>query len=289
MAGDFPEPEERAPESVGPARPGAPEVYIPLARPWTAAETPPTPTNPLRLDRLSGWTAALHLLLLLGTFGALIVAVSFIFYGQSDDEPLKPLTLILATMFSGFALSLVAVVLLRVAEQPMAAAGLASRNILLDIVLGIPVAGASYLAYLVCFGLMTLFWPEGSQELAGNVERVRAMIPDLHPGLLLLLMLGVAAYEEFIFRGILVTHLRRITRSWLAGILLAGALFASMHIGGDVGTQAPAVFFPLWAVAIVWSLVFIWRRSLVPVIVGHALFNWVQLMAIRYLEVQGHR
>jgi len=250
------------------------------------------PANPLLLREISAGRAGLHLLVMLGAFAALTLIFSVVFMltggAEPDAEGHVDLNLLfLVTICGGGALAAGALGLVRLSGVRVRALGVASRSLAVDVLLGVPVAVASYVAYLVCFGVMFLIWPEGAHELQGNVDRVKAMSPDLGIGWLLLMMLAVASYEELLFRGFLVTHLRRITGSWVAAVVVGGALFASLHVGSGVGTQAPAVFFPLLAVAAIWASVFIWRRSLVPGIVGHALFNWAQLVVLKYVAAHG--
>jgi membrane protease YdiL (CAAX protease family) len=134
--------------------------------------------------------------------------------------------------------------------------------------------GASLFSALV----LIFVWPAGYKQLQSNPERIEEMIPALHPAWLGLLMAGICVYEEVIFRGVLLTHLRRLTRSWTIAVILAAAVFAALHIGEQPGSQEAATCVPLFAVAIVWSLSTIWSRSLVPAIIGHFLFNMVQLV-----------
>ena len=62
-----------------------------------------------------------------------------------------------------------------------------------------------------------------------KAQAALAMVPRLHP----LGYVGVAAmvgiYEEIVFRGFLMTRLRRATGSWFVAVLASTALFTSLH------------------------------------------------------------
>jgi membrane protease YdiL (CAAX protease family) len=264
---------------------------IPLARPVDVVHARPWATpDPMRLGRISAGRAAIHLLILLAAFAVLITIISIIhvvmnpemFAEDAADEELDTTLLMVMTIVGGFALSGVALVIMLTARLPAASLGLSSRSRGVDLALGVPVAIFSYAAFLMSYGVMYLVWPEGIRQLEENVQRIDAMMPDVHPWTLVLLMVAVATYEEILFRGFLLTHLRRITRSWVVAVLISSTLFAAMHIGDDVGSQNLATVVPLFAMGVVCSIFTIWRRSLIPAIVGHALFNSVQLVLLQF-------
>jgi len=265
--------------AVGAARP----LEIPMARPWR-------PGNPLLLADISAGRAALHLVIMLGAFAMvlmLITGYAILDTGgefMENPESADITVMLVLTAVGGAVMSAVAIGLMRLARLPASAIGVGSRSFWLDVLLGIPVAILSYVAFIVSFGVMMLIWPDGASQLRQNVERIDGMIPDLDTWVLVLLMVVVAAYEEILFRGFLLTHLRRITRSWTVAIVLGGALFAVLHIGEEVGSQTTATVVPLFAAGVLWSLMLIWRRSLVPGIVGHALFNSAQLVFMRHFS-----
>lgn len=187
------------------------------------------------------------------------------------------------TIFIGVGLSAVALLLVGFARAGSGALGVASRCVWLDVLLGPAVTAASFAAFYVLLFFAWAFWPDAFRQLAKNNERIELMMPDVSTVTLCLTMVVVAAYEELLFRGFLLTHLRRITRRWWAAVLLSSALFAAIHVGEGVGTQSPATAVPLFLIAILWSGVTIWRRSLIPAILGHALFNMLQVIFLRLL------
>jgi membrane protease YdiL (CAAX protease family) len=86
--------------------------------------------------------------------------------------------------------------------------------------------------------------------------------------LLVLLVAAVAAplAEETMFRGILYPMLRG-KLGIHGGVVLSAAIFAILH------PTLPGGFLPIWAVGAGLALVYEWRRSLLPCVVLHGLFN----------------
>jgi membrane protease YdiL (CAAX protease family) len=92
-------------------------------------------------------------------------------------------------------------------------------------------------------------------------------------------MATVGVWEELFFRGFLMTRLRRATGGWIAGVLLSSGVFVALH----ALTQAPAALIMIAILSLIFSLVTIWRRSLVPAIVAHTLFDLTQVAGLYYI------
>jgi membrane protease YdiL (CAAX protease family) len=109
-----------------------------------------------------------------------------------------------------------------------------------------------------------------------NVERILELIPNMS----LLVFGGVALviglYEELLFRGFLMPRLRRWTGSWTIAVLISTALFTALH----AFDQTTGALVPIGILSLVFSLVTIWRRSIVPAIIGHFLFDWSQFIGL---------
>jgi membrane protease YdiL (CAAX protease family) len=81
--------------------------------------------------------------------------------------------------------------------------------------------------------------------------------------------------EELVYRGFAIRVLQgRGWRTWLA-LALPGVSFVFIH--GVFGLFAFPVLF---AVALLYGLLFLWRKSLVPCIVLHALFDLMGVLAV---------
>jgi membrane protease YdiL (CAAX protease family) len=85
---------------------------------------------------------------------------------------------------------------------------------------------------------------------------------------LVLFVASVAApfAEETMFRGILYSALRSRLGVW-GGALLSGAIFALVH------PTLPGGFLPIMAVGVGLALVYEWRKSLLPGMVLHGIYN----------------
>ena len=84
--------------------------------------------------------------------------------------------------------------------------------------------------------------------------------------------------SHHLIRGFLLTRLRRALGRWWPAVLISSILFALPHME----TQVAVMTFPLFLIAVTWSLITIWRKSLIPAIIGHILFNFIQLMVVFY-------
>jgi membrane protease YdiL (CAAX protease family) len=73
-------------------------------------------------------------------------------------------------------------------------------------------------------------------------------------------------------------RLRRATGSWVLAVALSTVPFAMLHL---LDQQAIAIG-PIAILSIVFSVVTIMRRSIVPAIIGHTLFNLSQFLALVY-------
>jgi membrane protease YdiL (CAAX protease family) len=111
-----------------------------------------------------------------------------------------------------------------------------------------------------------------------------------------LLMLATAGFtEEFFFRGLVLTRIRRWTRSALVAIVLSALCFGVYHLPyaylnprwpshGDWGAAAAAAFGQGGTMGIVLGAVFVLAgENLTAVIFAHACFNagWAMTMLQR--------
>lgn len=92
--------------------------------------------------------------------------------------------------------------------------------------------------------------------------------------------IGAPIFEEIFFRGALFGSLRRRFRFWPSA-LLSSAFFAILH------PQLPLGFIPIAALAIGFSALTEWRRSLVPGMVAHAVNNGLAFLMMSLLFPPG--
>src|SRR5262249_27513482 len=98
-------------------------------------------------------------------------------------------------------------------------------------------------------------------------------------GLAAVLVVVVAWAEETIFRGYLLARLRTVTGSTTLAVVLSALLFALGHT-----YSGPAGVAGVTLLAIVFSLVYLWRRSLVAPIVLHFLQDFLALVILPWLR-----
>jgi membrane protease YdiL (CAAX protease family) len=79
---------------------------------------------------------------------------------------------------------------------------------------------------------------------------------------------SVALGEELVYRGYLLTQLTRFTRLTAAGVFLQAALFAIAH-----ADQGAAVMFRFLAYGIGLGALALWRSSLIPGMLCHAVLD----------------
>jgi membrane protease YdiL (CAAX protease family) len=76
--------------------------------------------------------------------------------------------------------------------------------------------------------------------------------------------------EELIYRGFSIRVLQwRNVRGWLA-VALATLAFVLMH---GINVLAPAPFLIIYTAGLIFSALFLWRKSLVPGSILHTLFD----------------
>ncbi|MCP4251039.1 MAG: CPBP family intramembrane metalloprotease [bacterium] len=192
----------------------------------------------------------------------------------SVDLDQRVLTVVLLPIQAVLWVGVVAIIL-KQRRQPAASIGWV-RLTALDLPLGLAATAAAFAAFFLSVGILGLTWPAGFEDLQNNQQAITDMLPPLHPAILIGLQIVVGIYEEVIFRGFLLTRLRRMLGAWWPAVLISSALFALPHIID----QRTVAAIPLFGVGVAFCLFTIWRRSLLPAIIGHALFNSVQLMGI---------
>lgn len=93
-------------------------------------------------------------------------------------------------------------------------------------------------------------------------------------GVLLAAAVVVPICEETFFRGYVVTATRR-RYGRITAIVLSSILFALAHLN-------LAAFLPLLAVGVIFAVVYLQTRSLVPTMIAHAMINGLALIALYF-------
>lgn len=268
--------------------------FVPLARPVEPAFTDPVFTSPLAAsdsmlllgmrrgeavrDLLTIVVLVLGAELVVGLVAGLAMGLGS--DGQEAEAGDVGRTLFLPLLFFRAATVVVIVWrMLRHRGQPWSAAGVGMRRLWQNLLFGIvAVVAAAILSYGCQLALMA-FWPKLLKQMIENAEIIMAMIPKRHPLVLGLLSMAVAVYEELLFRGFLLPRLRRATNSWVLAVLLSTVLFTSLH----ARDQTMAAMVPITILSLVFCMITIWRRSIVPAVFGHFFFNFVQFLYL-YME-----
>ncbi|MEW6381746.1 MAG: CPBP family intramembrane glutamic endopeptidase [bacterium] len=95
-----------------------------------------------------------------------------------------------------------------------------------------------------------------------------------------ILVLVVAFAEEIIFRGYLLSRIKEITDDTWISVLLSVFLFALGH-----AYEGAAGMLTVGYIGLVFSLLFLWKKSLTMVIVLHFLTNFIPLVVAPILGI----
>ena len=170
-----------------------------------------------------------------------------------------------------------ALLLLRTQDLPVRTIGVTTRDLGSQVVFGVLWVPVVYVAVGVNFAVWWCIrqpWPD-----AGSMEYARRFVWQLATedsfGGVIALNAAFVVMEETLFRGILLTRLRRIFGAWLPAALVSSVLFAFLHLPG--APHASATFL----MSLVFSYVYVRSGSLVSVAVTHFVFNCAQLVYLR--------
>ncbi len=165
-------------------------------------------------------------------------------------------------------------IILRCRRQSGRSVGISKTHLALNGLIGVGAAILVPVLFTVVAGLLRLLRMDVADQMEENAKRIMDTLPKLAPLGLVLLSAMVGLYEEVVFRGFLMTRLRRATGSWIPAVLISTAIFVALHSPD----QTPIALVAITILSLVFSLVAIWRRSLVPVIVAHTLFDLFQFL-----------
>ncbi len=153
--------------------------------------------------------------------------------------------------------------------QTIASLGLQSSRLGVNVLIGLGTAVVAGLLTALIMITIALVWPVVNEQMHENARRIMTMVPPMHPLAFAPLALVIGAYEELVFRGFILTRLRRGTGSWLAAVAICTAVFTALHSPD----QTTAALVAVTVLSLVFSVVTVWRRSLIPAIIAHTLWN----------------
>jgi len=273
------------------SQPPPPREDVPLARPVAQFDAVSAPAGEDRGEflvltsaRVTVWVdiAAVTVFVVgldvLASLVASVVAASIGWPADTSENALQRALFLPLIAFRTVIVVVGVMALLRHRGQSTRSIGLAPPGLAMDILLGIGGMTVAYILIFVWQMMMLLVWQDFWNEMEENAGRIMSVVPKLHPLAFLPVSLAVGVYEEVLFRGFLMTRLRRAFGSWIVAVLITTALFTFLHSF----TQTKAVLMPITILSLVFSVTTIWRRSIVPAIVGHFLFDWCAFLYLHF-------
>ncbi len=276
--------------SAPPGIPLARPITVPLAREFHLAPTAPVLAREIllpdssRLAALADVGALILTLFVLQTAAqlalTLLVGAGIPRLGETGPEmdiarqTVERALRIPGLVCAAFATFAAIGIILAFRRQSLRSVGVRRPGFVLDCVIGIGAVVALCIFSMVAAVAVSLLAPELMEKMSENSRRLVELIPNVG----LLEFAGVAMvvgiYEEVLFRGFLMTRLRRITGSWTLAVLISTVVFTALHAFDQVWAALPMIA----VLALVFSVVTIWRRSIIPAVVAHALFDFMQLL-----------
>lgn len=261
---------------------------IPIARPLSTAAAQPAGHNPdfllLADSRRAAWVDVALMIVAVLLFevatGAAIVAIFGPVKDWSDEALAQLQQSILVPVLSvraAFVLC-VAALILRRRGQTAGAIGVTTAGLGLNVILGLAATGVAYVLIIAWQFMLMALWPDLPEQMEENIQRLLALVPKLGPLGYAGFALVIGLYEELLFRGFIMPRLRRATNSWVIAVLLTTVAFVLPHMLD----QTLAALGPITILALTMSLLTIWRRSIIPAIIAHALFDLTQFIALSW-------
>ena len=248
---------------------------IPVARPVVAPYARPAATIESGFGACgSAWRALAELTVLLTVFIVTQIAAGVVLFSL-EPETLPRWANVAATLVAGTLMLATVLLIVRGSGRPPASIGWRSDFLALDIGLGVGLLFVVLAFFYAITVVLAIFSPESFDRMRDTQRNIEAAFPRMTPPWILAINACVAVYEEFVFRGFLLTRLRRLVRWWPAAIVMGAAMFSVLHL--YQGGMAVVMIFLL---GLFLGGVFAWRRSLVPVIVLHFLFNSWQMLTL---------
>jgi membrane protease YdiL (CAAX protease family) len=220
--------------------------------------------------------AALHLLLMICVWfvSEITIGVIAVSLPEMDAQWMQ----LGASLVLGLALTAACVFMLFVDGHKLLTLGWTTHNLKANLGLGVV---ATIFIMPVLFVLMlalVLLFPQIIEDRLKAAEMIEETFPKMSMGTLIIMSLWVAVWEETVFRGFLLTRLHAITRNWPVAILVGAAIFAVIHY-----PQGISAVFMIFVLGLALGGLMAWRKSLVPCIVFHALFDFIQLNLAQYV------
>jgi len=277
---------EKGPESLD-VLPGC--DAIPLARPVAFAH-PAKPAPDIHLmdeSRSAAWidiVIFLFLFISLDTVGGILIVYAHRWLSgaaavaSADLRAERALVVPMLAWRAALAVLLVGVIV-RHRRGNARSVGVTSGSLLLDFLIALGAAMAAGLVVVAVMSALEICFQSLAAQLEENGRRIMDRVPKGTPVMFALVTLLVGLWEELVFRGFLMPRLRRATGSWAVAVVLSTTVFAVPHLIDQVA----AALVPVTVLSLMFSLVTIWRRSIVPAVVAHTLFDFGMFLQLYYL------
>lgn len=213
-----------------------------------------------------------------GTFmGGLGISLTLYFVMRAHDE--RDIS-IPSTLVLGTAMIVLCVSLLRQMKLPLSSIGLSTHRLASNILLGVGGFVGLLILLIIILSIVTMLFPSTMTQLERHGEEttqaIREVIPRTSIRVMLPFLTFVAFWEELVFRGFLLTRLKVLLKSWWLVVPVGSLLFGLGHFyeGGLLGILKTAIL------GMIFGLLFAWRKSLVPAIVFHLIWNSFALLTM---------
>jgi len=198
--------------------------------------------------------------------------------GNIPDEDTTRVLLIPVLPARAALVTLVLTAVLLIRRQSLSSVGVTVRRLGVDVMLGLGALGVAYAVIFPLAIISQLLIPEIAHKLNENAEAIMKMVPRHSPSFFAWLALVIGFYEELFFRGFLLTRLRRALGSWTWAVVVSTAVFVIPHLLD----QATISVVPITILSVLFSVLTIWRKSILPAIIAHWLFNLSQFLGLYY-------
>jgi membrane protease YdiL (CAAX protease family) len=255
--------------------------WIPAARPVRVGEdetlhfpyaSAVSPTEPLAASlRRSRAAVELLGLLLAWVCSQIMAGISISSFPWSDDRWAG----LVGSLLMGLILLVACVAMIQRDRHPIRTIGWVMDRLGSNVAIGVLTLFVVMPALFIGMLILTLAFPEIlAERIAAQKAIEQTFPPDMLP-YLIPLTLWVAVWEEFVFRGFLLTRLRPLLRNWWLTVTLGALIFSLGHFyQGYTGVMMT------FGLGLVMGLLLVWRRSLVPGVVFHFLFNLTQILVL---------
>lgn len=264
---------------------------VPVARPLTASELAPLEIPSIEHDMLIPTCSRGRAIGDIALFTVIVLSVQvvagvliFTLLGSSSDSLAEDVAgaeaarqrEMLPSILAIMALSSVVAVgfVLKRGRQSFRSIGLHAGRLWVNGWIGVAAAIAVSVLISVLFAALFVLFPQFAKLMEENAEQIKEMFPNVGPSGFVAVAVMVGIYEEIVFRGFVMTRLRRATNSWMAGVFISTIIFVGLH----ALDQTISAIIAITILSLAFSLLTIWRRSIVPAIVAHTLFDLAQFL-----------